>query len=129
MGSTGLTVTVTGLTVGQEYTLSYRMQLANGGSTEYHHFNQINVYKNGSGQFTDSEASGTLTQWGGSALTVDGTTPYDSYDSTGAPRFEQHTFTASFVAGSETVVFTVCGSNDHSCVYYLDDLSVTPVTA
>lgn len=121
--------TVTGLTVGQEYTLSYQMQLADGGSTEYHHFNQINVYKNGSGQFTDSEANGTLTQWGGEVLTVDGTTPYSEYDVTGAPRFEQHTFTASFVAGSETVVFTFVGSGDHSCIYYLDNLSVTPVTA
>ena len=119
--------TVTGLEVGQEYTVSYKMRIS-ADDLNYHHFNQINVYVNESGQYTDG-ASGTLTQWGGNALTVDGTTPYAQYDSTGAARFGAHTFTADFVAGSETVVFTFVGSGDHSCIYYLDDLSVTPVTA
>ncbi len=121
-----ITWSVTGLKVGQEYTLSYNLQLVDGGSTEHHHFNQINVFVDGEGRYAET---GTETQWGGSALTVDGTTPYDSYASTGAPRFENHTFTANFVAGSETVVFKFCGSGDHACIYYLDNLSVTPVTA
>ena len=135
-----VTWTITGLTVGQEYTLSYEMQISQD-NQNYHHFNQINAYTDhpAAGVITDAVGQGytfqndrdssNMAQWGGSALTVDGTTAYDDYDNTGAPRFERHTFTANFVAGSETVTLILVGSNDHSCVYYLDALSVTPVAA
>ena len=114
---------VTGLTVGTEYILSYDMQVLEG-----YHFSQINVYMDGQGRFTGSAETGTETQWGGNALTINGGAYSDDFVA-GEGRFTNATYAGKFVAGSETVSFLFVGSNDHPCTYYIDNLSLTLVTA
>lgn len=116
-GENYLQMTVSGLTVGKTYVLSYEMQVVTG-----YHFSQINVYKSSNGRFVYSAEKGEMAQWGGNALTINGGA-YTDDAVVGDARFNNNVYAGSFVAGEENVTFLfVCSAQPYKIL--LDNLKV-----